>query len=392
MSHPTIVNMNTNQDASPLSGSIYSLNNSQISLRGMETYFGYIETIQDALLIFESCRLGRLPRVHRRLNERERRGLRSGSVYVWDEEESDVRRWTDGRLWSPSRIRGRFLVYRELSCRRTEAMDIDSPEDPYANEATPPRPLPTDPSNPNASLIASIPHPTRYGSKRLLFKPNGLIKRTIAIETRYGRRLHLISYFSESDLASGVLPRPRFDPRLEHIQIPRDIYPDLCQLLSDTDSETTTSNTPTHTFLEHTSRKMTDMMLMMDITSSSASASPSPPSSFPLLTPPAPTSYSPNGQEPIFIPHDLSNDHDRPFYTTNTPPLTPLETTYQDTPISIRTKLPPVPMHLRSPVSPTWCMSPNPYVMAEPIQQPTWQPRTDEDHRLLNVLSAHLSL
>ncbi|KAI9595600.1 Gti1/Pac2 family-domain-containing protein, partial [Syncephalis fuscata] len=154
----------------------------------METYFGYIETVQDALLIFESCRVGSLPRVHRRLNERERRWLRSGSVYVWDEEESDVRRWTDGRLWSPSRIRGRFLVYRELS---------------------------------------SIPNPTRYGSKRLLFKQNGLIKRTIAVETSSGRRLHLISYFSESDLATGALPRPRFDPRLQHVQIPREIYPEL---------------------------------------------------------------------------------------------------------------------------------------------------------------------
>ncbi|KAI8055091.1 Gti1/Pac2 family-domain-containing protein, partial [Syncephalis plumigaleata] len=151
----------------------------------METYFGYIETVQDALLIFESCRIGALPRVHRRLNERERRWLRSGSVYVWDEEESDVRRWTDGRLWSPSRIRGRFLVYRELSCRRTEAMD------------------------------------------RLLFKQNGLIKRTIAVETSSGRRLHLISYFSEADLATGVLPRPRFDSRLQHVQIPREIYPEL---------------------------------------------------------------------------------------------------------------------------------------------------------------------
>ncbi|RKP25784.1 gluconate transport inducer 1/Pac2, partial [Syncephalis pseudoplumigaleata] len=182
----------------------------------METYFGYIETVQDALLIFESCRIGALPRVHRRLNERERRWLRSGSVYVWDEEESDVRRWTDGRLWSPSRIRGRFLVYRELSCRRTEAMDVDSPEDPLSD-----------------AVMSGTGGSHAYGGRGHSYSnsngsivPNGLIKRTIAVETSSGRRLHLISYFSEADLASGALPRPRFDPRLQHVQIPREIYPE----------------------------------------------------------------------------------------------------------------------------------------------------------------------
>ncbi|KAF8940056.1 hypothetical protein BGZ47_007902 [Haplosporangium gracile] len=37
-----------------------------------------------------------------------------GSVFVFDEEESGICRWTDGKIWSPSRICGNFLVYREL--------------------------------------------------------------------------------------------------------------------------------------------------------------------------------------------------------------------------------------------------------------------------------------
>ncbi|KAF9130027.1 hypothetical protein BGW39_003551 [Mortierella sp. 14UC] len=37
-----------------------------------------------------------------------------GSVFVFDEEESGIHRWTDGKIWSPSRICGNFLVYREL--------------------------------------------------------------------------------------------------------------------------------------------------------------------------------------------------------------------------------------------------------------------------------------
>lgn len=40
--------------------------------------------------------------------------IRPGSVYVFDELESGIKRWTDGKVWSPSRILGNFLVYREL--------------------------------------------------------------------------------------------------------------------------------------------------------------------------------------------------------------------------------------------------------------------------------------
>jgi hypothetical protein len=53
-----------------------------------ETFHGYIETTQDALLIFESCRRGLLPKICRRLQERERKMIRSGSIFVFDERES----------------------------------------------------------------------------------------------------------------------------------------------------------------------------------------------------------------------------------------------------------------------------------------------------------------
>ncbi|CEI91415.1 Putative RRM motif-containing protein [Rhizopus microsporus] len=79
-----------------------------------ETFHGYIETTQDVLLIFEGCRRGLLPRICRRLQEKERNMIRSGSIFVFDERESGIKRWTDGRVWSPSRILGNFLIYREL--------------------------------------------------------------------------------------------------------------------------------------------------------------------------------------------------------------------------------------------------------------------------------------
>lgn len=71
---------------------------------------GYIETTYDSLLVFEAARRGMIPRVTRRLIERERGMVQSGAVFVFDEQESGIRRWTDGLVWSPSRILGNFLV------------------------------------------------------------------------------------------------------------------------------------------------------------------------------------------------------------------------------------------------------------------------------------------
>lgn len=69
----------------------------------------------DALIIFECVRRGILPKISRRLREDERRLIRSGSVFVFDEKQSGIKRWTDGLLWSPSRILWNFLVSQRLA-------------------------------------------------------------------------------------------------------------------------------------------------------------------------------------------------------------------------------------------------------------------------------------
>ncbi len=77
---------------------------------------GWIETTGDALLILEAARRGLIPRVTRRLVDSERKMITSGSVFVFDEDESGIKRWTDGFVWSPSRILGNFLVYYHFRC------------------------------------------------------------------------------------------------------------------------------------------------------------------------------------------------------------------------------------------------------------------------------------
>ncbi|SPO32085.1 uncharacterized protein UTRI_02642 [Ustilago trichophora] len=78
------------------------------------TFQGYVHSTRDALLIFEAVRRGVLPKITRRLRDDERKLIKSGTIFVFDEVESSIKRWTDGMIWSPSRILNNFLVYREV--------------------------------------------------------------------------------------------------------------------------------------------------------------------------------------------------------------------------------------------------------------------------------------
>ena len=53
-----------------------------------KTFNGYIETTRDSLIILEACRRGLLPRISRRLQEKERQLVQSGAVFCFDENES----------------------------------------------------------------------------------------------------------------------------------------------------------------------------------------------------------------------------------------------------------------------------------------------------------------
>jgi hypothetical protein len=101
-----------------------------------------LKSPSDAIYILEAVRQGLLPRCSRRLTGNERSRIGPGSVWVWEEgeigsfeprgdgveggggwlthvliqtEETNMRRWTDGRRWGASRVgAGGFLIYREV--------------------------------------------------------------------------------------------------------------------------------------------------------------------------------------------------------------------------------------------------------------------------------------
>jgi hypothetical protein len=96
---------------------------------------GWIETTGDALLILEAARRGLIPRVTRRLVDSERKMITSGSVFVFDEDESGIKRWTDGFVWSPSRILGNFLVGCGLECPSASSLTACSYTEKQIREA-----------------------------------------------------------------------------------------------------------------------------------------------------------------------------------------------------------------------------------------------------------------
>ncbi|THG99342.1 hypothetical protein EW026_g2978 [Hermanssonia centrifuga] len=76
----------------------------------------HLRDARDAHIVFEAVRLNVLPLITRRLTTVEREQVASGNVFVWEEAEhkqGGLERWTDGRRWSQSRMRGDYLFYEE---------------------------------------------------------------------------------------------------------------------------------------------------------------------------------------------------------------------------------------------------------------------------------------
>ncbi|KAI0059237.1 hypothetical protein BV25DRAFT_1809483 [Artomyces pyxidatus] len=167
-----------------------SLNNS------FEHFVGFVETTTDALRLIMAARQGIIPRITRRLNDSERRSMiKSGSVFVFCVEESGIKRWTEGLSWSPSRIVGNFLVYREV----TERSNIRGSDTALSTPGT------------SSFHVSSADTAT--------MRPNGLIKKTITVKVEATDH-HLVSYYKDEDVRQGLLQRPIARPDIMALSIP----------------------------------------------------------------------------------------------------------------------------------------------------------------------------
>ena len=172
-----------------------------------------VRTPADAIILFEACRLGLLPRVQRRLSEKERQSIRSGSVFVWDEREAGMRRWTDGKSWSASRVSGSFLTYREMEGKRGGSG--------FSSAISRSGKTPESGRNSADDVGEAEEGPDGYR-----YKPDGLMKQSFSITTSTGQHLHLISYYSRSHPMTPGLQQPSTDPNLRNIRPQKGMYPE----------------------------------------------------------------------------------------------------------------------------------------------------------------------
>ncbi|KAG6377919.1 Gti1/Pac2 family-domain-containing protein [Boletus reticuloceps] len=148
----------------------------------------YLRDAKDAHIVLQAVRLNMLPLIRRRLTANEREQLVSGNVFVWEEAENDggLLRWTDGRRWSQSRMRGDYLFYEEKMEPTQEEKDAKVAL--RARRATDP--------------LAAAPSVNRRKDRPN--RPNGLTKQTYSAlvhlpGSSHPRKWHVVAYFTADD-------------------------------------------------------------------------------------------------------------------------------------------------------------------------------------------------
>lgn len=128
-------------------------------------------------MILEGTRRKILPDVKRRLNDEERKQICAGAVYVWNESECGMKRWTDGRIWLASKVKSPFLTYQEFDETRK-------------------------------------------------VKKNGLTKQIFSLTTKQNAKLHLIAYYNPTERLKGHFDdaTPSKDPILKTLSLDPEIY------------------------------------------------------------------------------------------------------------------------------------------------------------------------
>ncbi|KAI0685667.1 Gti1/Pac2 family-domain-containing protein [Cytidiella melzeri] len=195
----------------------------------------HVRDARDAHTVFEAVRQGRLKPVVRRLNELERATyIQSGAIFVWEEsdDEMGLKRWTDNRAWSQSRMREPYLFYDEKI----------STEEPHP------------PTDQNIKSYRFVEGPSRTWSSsaqshydRSERQPLGLVKQAYSawvidsVNAR-PRKWHLTAYFTYSDLPS--IPTVDQDPMLRNLVVPPGMYRSGKARSRNSDSSVSSSSPP----------------------------------------------------------------------------------------------------------------------------------------------------
>ncbi|KAI5179251.1 Gti1/Pac2 family transcription factor, partial [Pancytospora epiphaga] len=74
-----------------------------------------IHSEEECTMLVECARNGLIKKVNQRLSDVEKKGIRPGDIFIYTEDEAQIIRWTDKKTWTPSRVQGIFLTYKDLS-------------------------------------------------------------------------------------------------------------------------------------------------------------------------------------------------------------------------------------------------------------------------------------
>jgi hypothetical protein len=126
---------------------------------------------------------------------------------VFDETESGIKRWTDGRLWSPSRIIKDFLVYHELATRDRN-IKRHEPLDELLQKR----------------IVTEGLKVHQCSKGTFLLRKDGLLKKTISIKFN-GTYQHMVIYedFVIKDFSADPLLPPQAFEELQYLQPREDI-------------------------------------------------------------------------------------------------------------------------------------------------------------------------
>lgn len=316
------------------------------------TWQGFLDTTKDAMTVVEAALQGRLPHISRRPHDKERAEmLTSGTVLVYEENASGIRRWTDAVHWSPSRVMNNCLIYRQLtralkpeekrsalnpSCngkrkRKGSAgptiskageniANLDDEYDiPALQSGNPEGATPESTDKVYANFAQSLtPDQQRRFCGSLVdsyeFKEGGLMKKTISVKYQ-GTNHHIISYYTLEDVVHGKLKRPCEDPQLSDIQPRPELLTGWKVSLEDEESKEQ-PHYPTHMPVAHPQTGLPPQVYVpipRDWHGSQVSQYSSPQNAHPYPTPQANSSqYAPSPSQPQYPVQRPSPQHYSP--------------------------------------------------------------------------------
>ncbi|KAJ6463827.1 Gti1/Pac2 family-domain-containing protein [Mycena vitilis] len=174
----------------------------------------HVRNAHDAHVVFEATRQGFLRPITRRLDENERSNLiQSGAVFVWEESDHapGLKRWTDGRVWSQSRMREPYLFYDERTGDGSDFPDPSLQTFRFVDGVTR-----------GGHSSSAVSHQERSTNIH-----HGLVKQAysawvVVHPNSAPRKWHITAYFRYDDLAK--IPTVDQDPCLRRIIIPPGLY------------------------------------------------------------------------------------------------------------------------------------------------------------------------